>query len=459
MPEKRQETTIRDFLNVVFRRKWMILSIVALTTVIIVYLKASQPQLYASSSRILVRRGERVDVFSSRSTFLSWAEEVSSQIEVILSDAVFKRAKVIFADSLEARGMEGKLAFSGGKVRADVVGESSVFSIRYLAADPLEAQLGCEAMTMAYSRYYKEGKAPPGVEGYLIQEIERTAKDLELWRQKKETYLEEAQIFGVDRESQLRLVKLTNLETRLAETRGEVSSQELRVDNLRKHAEMSNEELEVSLSLSGSRNDLLTSMMVQIRQALQVERAKRGNLLNRYTARHPEVIACDRQIAELQSRLKIEVVNAYHVEQSQLAEIVAKVNSLESEVASARTAIDVLTEKEGELRKIDQQIATIQSKYELLLRKKNEAEIAIASTPEWEVTVLQPASKAWAQRTSDYVRLALGPFLSLIVALGLAFFVEGMDHSIKNSAEAEEYLGKPVLATFREIKDKKQKAA
>ena len=84
--------------------------------------------------------------------------------------------------------------------------------------------------------------------------------------------------------------------------------------------------------------------------------------------------------------------------------------------------------------------------------KQSEAEIAMASHREWEITVLTPASKAWPQRTQDYVRIALGPFLSLIVALGIAFFFESLDHSVKNQAEVEQYLKSKVLATFAEVK-------
>ena len=98
MADKKQEATVRDFLNVVFHRKYLILGVFLMTTVFIVYLKASQPQTYVSSSRVLVKRGERSDIFTLRPTYLTWAEEVASQIEVILSDAVFKRARVIFAD-------------------------------------------------------------------------------------------------------------------------------------------------------------------------------------------------------------------------------------------------------------------------------------------------------------------------------------------------------------------------
>ena len=51
--------------------------------------------------------------------------------------------------------------------------------------------------------------------------------------------------------------------------------------------------------------------------------------------------------------------------------------------------------------------------------------------------------------------LAIGPFLALVVGLGIAFFMESTDHSIRNRADAEEFLEVPVLATITEMKPRK----
>jgi capsular polysaccharide biosynthesis protein len=48
--------------------------------------------------------------------------------------------------------------------------------------------------------------------------------------------------------------------------------------------------------------------------------------------------------------------------------------------------------------------------------------------------------------------------LSIIIGLGLAFFLESMDHSVKSRAEAEEYLDAPVLATISELGERKTSA-
>ena len=48
--------------------------------------------------------------------------------------------------------------------------------------------------------------------------------------------------------------------------------------------------------------------------------------------------------------------------------------------------------------------------------------------------------------------MALAPIFSLVIGLGLVFFIESLDHSIKSPEDAEESIGLPVLATLWEMK-------
>jgi capsular polysaccharide biosynthesis protein len=50
------------------------------------------------------------------------------------------------------------------------------------------------------------------------------------------------------------------------------------------------------------------------------------------------------------------------------------------------------------------------------------------------------------------VRLGLAPAFSLVVGVGLAFFVDGLDLTIRTSPQAEEEVRLPVLAAIRERK-------
>jgi uncharacterized protein involved in exopolysaccharide biosynthesis len=167
------------------------------------------------------------------------------------------------------------------------------------------------------------------------------------------------------------------------------------------------------------------------------------------------LIAADNQIAELRDQLKQEVQNAYEMAVSQYDEIAAKHESLLKEKRETEAELAVIPDKENELARIESNIRAYEEKYQLLLQKQHEAQIAIATSEDFEITVLNPPGKATARRTGDYVRLAVGPVLSLIVGLGLAFFFESMDHSLKNPAEVEQYLRTAVLATVPETGKKK----
>jgi capsular polysaccharide biosynthesis protein len=54
------------------------------------------------------------------------------------------------------------------------------------------------------------------------------------------------------------------------------------------------------------------------------------------------------------------------------------------------------------------------------------------------------------QNKLDYVRLGLAPAFSLVVGVGLAFFIDGLDLTVHTSGQAEEEVRVPVLAAITE---------
>jgi len=453
----RQETSLRDFLDVLFRRKWLIISIVALATVLVVFLNERQPKVWESSSRVLVRRGEQQSVLQNNIRVLGWEEEVASEIQVILSEDVFSRARKLFADSVRVGGYPSTWQFNAAAVRAEVVGESNAFVIRYSDVDPSVVQLGCEVVTIGYHDYYRQRKNPPELSDFFAEEIEDVRQELDTWRENRKKFMDEEKFFGTDETGRFLLNKITSLETRLSELNGEVSSQEMRTDNLRRLVDKSGEELEAELAFSLSQYLLQGGILQNIKFALQSLHLKRDELIQKYTDRHPEVVGVDEQIARLRTDLKQQVENAYSIEKSSLDDVKNRRGQVLEELNEARAELDRLPDKEKRLAEMDAMIKKLEDRHTLMLTRQSESEIAQAGHPEWDVLVLAHASPPYSKKTRDYVRLAIGPILSLIVGLGIAFFMESMDHSIKNAAEAEEYLDAPVLVTIADFEAKTRK--
>jgi uncharacterized protein involved in exopolysaccharide biosynthesis len=457
--ESRQETSLRDFLDVVFRRKWIIVSILLLTTALVLVIDARQPQSWASTSRVLIRRGEQPTLLSQQVRTLGWEEEVASLLQVILSDEVFARARVHFADSVRANNLPADWVFNPGSVRADVIGESNVFAITYADARRDVVRLGCETVTIAFRDFYNQRQAPPGLTDFFAGELADTRAELESWRQRRNDFMNREKFYGAEETSKFLLGKIGGLESRLTQLNGDISSQDLRVANLEALQRKTGPELERELSFSMSQHVLQSGIVQNIKFSLQKLNLEREELAQMYTDKHPEVVSVDAQIADLHDDLKRQVENAYRVEKVTLSEMLARRAALVTELSQARKELDAVPDRERQVTEMDATIKNLEERQKLLLSRQGESEIAEAGRPEGDVSVLSKASRPYSKKTRDYVRLALGPLLSLIVGLGIAFFLESMDHSVKSRGEAEEYLHVAVLGTISDTGSSERKQA
>jgi len=68
----------------------------------------------------------------------------------------------------------------------------------------------------------------------------------------------------------------------------------------------------------------------------------------------------------------------------------------------------------------------------------------------WSARVSCRASPAEPSNPLDLIRLALAPAFSLIVGIAIAFFIDGLDLTVRTANQAEEYLDLPVLASIGE---------
>jgi uncharacterized protein involved in exopolysaccharide biosynthesis len=452
-PSTRSETTLRDFLNVLFKWKYLVLSMIAAVTVLVFLLNATKPLIYESASRILVRRGEQSDGLTGSIRYLGWAEEVSSQIQVILSDDVFRRAGEMFADSVQSQGMDPSLRFNAASVRADVVGESNAFVISYVSGNKDVCQLGCEVMTLAFQDYYKERKQPPELTDFFAAQIADVREELESWQTRRNQFLNKEKFYGATQTAGALKSKMDRLDAELLDLDREISVQQLRVENLRRASKLSGAELEEELAFSTSQGELYqTGLVQQIKFKLQNLRLEKEDLEQKFTDQHPDVKAVNLQIEGLLADLERQVENAFRVAQDHLTQLEVQRKEVVQNLTQAKVEWDQIPDRDRQLTDIDNTIASLQTKLDMLLSKQAESEIAVASRTEWEVDILSHAGPPFTRRTRDYVRMALGPMLALVVAMGVAFFLESLDHSLKNIAEVEEFLDTQVLATISEFK-------
>jgi hypothetical protein len=154
-PRLARQATAREFLAILFRRKWIILGLFLVTTATVFTVALTTPKAYISSGRVLIKRGERYSsLHADRQVFSDWEQDLGTQMQVMKSQPVIKRSRELVAEL--ARQEHQQVTFDPGKIDLEVVGKSNVIAMGYTDLDPAAAQIACKALMQAYLEYHKD---------------------------------------------------------------------------------------------------------------------------------------------------------------------------------------------------------------------------------------------------------------------------------------------------------------
>lgn len=446
--EVRKESTIKDFLEVIFRRKWIIAGIVVIATIVVVFINVRDPAVYESSAKVFVKRGEQPGVFSRSVPTLSWEEEIASQIEMVKSKILVDRAQELF-DDYAPPGYTTTQKISEGRVDAGVVSTSNVIWIAYSSRDPIFCEIATNAIVNAYKDYYQRIRTPPEMEDFFSQEMQALSDEIDYWRERKKRVTREWGIVDLEKQKSETLRGRERHQRELEDVNQELAEKQAIVHYLDELRESGGEGLPaVTTGLLSS--TISGSAVERTRIELSRLRVKESELAVGYTGEHRKLKEVRKQIAELEKVLEREIDAMLSVNRTQMEVVQSRRRYLRDMVAQYEEESKTYPEKEVELEQVNIALNRVMESYKKLVEKHMESKLTLASNPEWTVTILNPASPGYRKKTRDYVRMALGPIFSLVIALGFAFFVDNLDHSIKNVTEAEESLNLQVLASFPE---------
>ncbi len=435
-----RQTTAREFLAVVFRRRALILGLFVTTTVTILVVAFSRPVYYQSAGRVLVKRGEKESLLESGRRYLQWEEDLASEVQVIQSLAVIERAEKILA---RERGA-GAPRIDGKMVGAEVVGESNVILIGYSDRDPRTAQLVADAMVRAYIEYRNETYRLAYPADFFRTELQKTTGELARLEEERRQFATTANAVNPNQQSGALLSQQQALRQRLTEVEADLAAQRTTFETMRRMSLDPDAELAVSPGQPTVADNALAELKRQIlQQATRV-----AQLRERYVDESPEVRNAQQTLATLREMLAKEVRDRLEGAAALVRASEERRRVVLAELDHIANQLQSLPSKESRLAELDRRIAVLKDSYQELSRRSDQARIAQATSSNITIILLTPAGRATAANTRDYVRLALAPIFSLLVGLGLAFFVDSLDTTVRTAGEAEQALELPVLATL-----------
>jgi capsular exopolysaccharide synthesis family protein len=189
----------------------------------------------------------------------------------------------------------------------------------------------------------------------------------------------------------------------------------------------------------------LTSMLIELDNA----KLMLVNNLQRFNDSHPDVIATRAVIDELNRQIQDKIaaiMEGWEVKLSQ-SQAVLKITSAKlEELKLSKLAKD---DKQLEYERMKRKLNSEQRVLEAIQAKINQEEINSNITRGSEVTQIdtakaekKPVSPSWT------LNLVLGGIIGLSIGIGLAFFIEYLDTSVKTIDDVERALQAPVLGVI-----------
>lgn len=202
---------------------------------------------------------------------------------------------------------------------------------------------------------------------------------------------------------------------------------------------------------------------------------KEQDLLSRYAKDSRQVGDVYRQIAEAQALLDKEEptrtqvttgINTTHQQLDQallmetvtLSSLQSKAGVLEEQLKEVRRELKDLNAIEIHMVNLQRDLALQDSKYRKYSENREQARIdqALETKKISNISVVQQAiASTEPVKPRKALNLALGFFLGIFGGIGLAFFAEYTDHSLKTPQDIEEKLKKQVLAYIPDLKKDK----
>ncbi len=443
------QATSREFLSVVFRRKWLIIGLFVVVTGTVLAVALSTPVTYQSSGRVLVVRGEQQSALSSqRQLFGEWEEDLASEVEVTRSLPVVSRVRELLAEESEKRGQ--KLTLDPGAIDVEVMGKSNVLGMGYTHLDGEIAQIVCTALITAYTEYRQNRLSVGKPESFFEGEIEKIDHSLNDRLSERSQYSTRTGVTDPEGQSRAWGDQLGVLEQRANETSAEMAEAQASLTSMREmqqHPEIDLPTLGMPFSNEAA--------LVSLKQRMVEQQARIATLKERFRDDAPEVVNAQETLATLVGLLKREVEARLTMSESRLSVLRSRLEIYNRDISLLRAKLAGIPQGLRSIDELDADIKGLRFRFDELSRARDLARITANTSHGFNVVVLNPAGAPVPQNTRDYVRLALAPAFSLVVGIGLAFFLDGLDLTVRTANQAEEYLDLPVLASLSDRRNKR----
>ena len=482
MEQQNQESSLRDFLAVLFRHKYAILIIFFTVLATVTLGSFLMSPTYEARSSLLIKFGREYiyrpevgeKISDTRSLIpLDQEEMINSEIQILTSRGLIEKVittlKVenIYPDLTEdppktMTPLQAAILRFEKKLSVEGIKKSNVIDVSFQHKDPRVAadavNLLVNFLKEKHLQVYSDPKS-----SFLEQQLTAYEQRLKESQHQMEAFKQKYQVFALEEQRSLLLKQRTDLDTGLKIAQNQVKELQYKLSSMKD--QMQKVSKDVPLTTETERYKIIDDAKVQL-LTLQL---KEQELLQKYQENTPMVITVREEIKialnfikNQEEDLKGKVTTGQNVvyqeiekemikTQAELSSQEAKSSNLMGQIAQLDKEIQTLDLRENEVQNLKRDLASNEMNYKTYLEKAEEARISddLNRQKMANISVIQAADvPSKPVRPRKALNIMLGIMIGAVSGLGLAFFAEYTGQGLSTPESAEKRLGLPVLGTF-----------
>ena len=317
----------------------------------------------------------------------------------------------------------------------------------YSSLDPALAQIACRSVMDAYMEYRRNKLNVDQPQHFFDKEVADLERRIAARTEERRRYTEQTGIAVPMVQTQSWLAQSASLEQRRNDLAAEMAASQ----SLEQAMKKMQEDPDIDLpTFDGNAQFTNETALVALKTRVVDQQARIAQLTETLRDDAPEVVAAHQTLETMQRLLRKEVDARVRLAGMRTQQIQSRVDVVDQEIATIRQQLASAPGNLKMMDEIDNDLAALRWRLKELTDSRDQAMITANTSSDVNVVMLAPAGVATLTNQLDMVRLLLAPAFSLLVGIAIAFFIDGLDLTVRTANQAEEYLDLPVLASLSE---------
>ncbi|HJX32429.1 MAG TPA: GNVR domain-containing protein [Thermodesulfobacteriota bacterium] len=331
--------------------------------------------------------------------------------------------------------------FLQGEIEVVPIRDTRLIEVSVVDSDPVFCRDAANAICKSYLQYLSESRLDSfrNYLSFFSDEIFKMKEKLQESEQKFYEFKQKEGIFSLEGEKDISARDIGSLSGDLLTAKVETSGLEEKVRDLERMLKGGNTE---DFSPAILDNKLLFDLRADlIKATIEQEELKKT-----YKERHPAMVENNAKIRELQESFRREIAKTIAALKQQTSMLRGKEARLSSQMKDKENENLSLSGKELRYAMLEREVTTNKELYQSLLTNFKEMEVLKGIGQEDVRLVEEAQTPLFPIKPRPARNMFLALIVGLSVGVGLSFFLEYMDRSIKEEKDVDKYLKLPTLS-------------